>query len=145
MDDFEDIQFRFAALSDIDELISFWSINSENANRPIDTRELVMQLIEKDSEALTVAIKESRIIGTVIAGWDGWRGSIYRLTVENSARRSGLGTQLMTLAEQRLMRLGAQWVSAMVLDSNHEAHPFYSSLNYTKQVEWHRWIKDLPI
>ena len=41
-----------------------------------------------------VAESDQQIVGTVIAGWDGWRGSIYRLVVAPSHRRAGLGRRL---------------------------------------------------
>ena len=39
------------------------------------------RLLETSADALLVAQVEGRVAGTVIAGWDGWRGSLYRLAV----------------------------------------------------------------
>src|ERR1035437_2211903 len=118
MEELVDFDFRNARSDDIDKLISFWLSNSETSNRPMDTHELVRQLIDRDPEALILATNGERIMGTVIAGWDGWRGSIYRLAVDSSIRRAGLGAQLMKLAEGRLKSLGAPRVGATVLESN---------------------------
>ena len=38
-----------------------------------------------------VAESSGQIAGSVIAGWDGWRGSVYRLAVAPAHRRSGSG------------------------------------------------------
>jgi len=143
MVDISKFDFRCATVNDIDLLINFWAESGENANRPIDYRDLVKQLIDRDPEALIMATKDQQIKGTVIAGWDGWRGSIYRLAVDSSARRSGLGTHLLKLAEQRLSYLGAQRVGAQILESNQDAHSFYPVRGYLKQEEWRRWVKDL--
>jgi ribosomal protein S18 acetylase RimI-like enzyme len=141
--DTSDFDYRFATESDVDSLIAFWSTNGENAGRPVDSSDLVRQLIARDPKALIVAPKDQQIKGTVIAGWDGWRGSIYRLAVEDSARRNGLGRHLMKLAELRLAGFGAERVGAMVLEPNQLAHSFYSKLEYSKQDEWRRWVKEL--
>lgn len=42
---------------------------------PDDADAVVLVL---DQDALLVAARDGRIIGTLIAGWDGWRGSIAR-------------------------------------------------------------------
>jgi hypothetical protein len=39
------------------------------------------RLLETSGDALLVAQVEGRLAGTIIAGWDGWRGSLYRLAV----------------------------------------------------------------
>ena len=143
MKDPSDFEFRSASIEDVDYLIKFWLENSETANRPTDTPELIEQLILRDPEALIVATYDDRIVGSVIAGWDGWRGSIYRIAIDGSARRMGLGKELIERAEQRLKRLGAERILAMVLESNSPSHAFYTSLGYEKQGEWRRWAKKL--
>lgn len=143
MNDLSDFEFRTATIEDVDYLIQFWLENSETANRPTDTPELIEQLILRDPEALIVATKNDRIVGTVIAGWDGWRGSIYRIAIDSSVRRMGLGKALIGMAERRLRSLGSQRILAMVLESNEPSHAFYSSMGYERQGEWRRWMKNL--
>ena len=46
-------------------------------------------LLERDPGALLVAEASGRIVGTVIAAWDGWRGSVYRIVVAPEHRRDG--------------------------------------------------------
>lgn len=46
-------------------------------------------------------------MGSVIAGWDGRRGSLYRLAVAPDYRRQGLGRRLLDVAEGRLASSGA--------------------------------------
>ena len=129
--------------SQIQEALDFWKIHAENHSRPFDSADLVSQLIERDPDALILAIHEGKIVGTVIAGWDGWRGSIYRLAVDGNLKGQGLGRQLMEKAEERLKTLGATRVNAVVNEENLAAHSFYQRLGYSKQLEWARWIKDL--
>ena len=128
--------------SQIEEVLDFWKIHAENHSRPFDSAGLVIQLIERDPDAIILAINEGKIVGTVIVGWDGWRGSIYRLAVDGNLKGQGLGRQLMEKAEERLKALGATRVNAVVYEENSAAHSFYQRLGYSKQLEWARWIKD---
>jgi hypothetical protein len=44
-------------------------------------------LLSRDPEALLIARGGGEVIGSLIVGWDGWRGSFYRLAVHQSWRR----------------------------------------------------------
>jgi ribosomal protein S18 acetylase RimI-like enzyme len=58
--------------------------------------------------ALLVAVAGGGVVGTVIAGWDGWRGNIYRLAVHPNHRRRGTGRALAAAADDVLAALGAR-------------------------------------
>ncbi|MFZ8477703.1 hypothetical protein ACO1MN_15690, partial [Staphylococcus aureus] len=65
-----------ATLADIDALLAFWAIAGENDARPSDSAPVVEALLCRDPEAVLVVQSEGRIVGTVIAGWDGWRAHL---------------------------------------------------------------------
>ena len=81
------------------------------------------------------------IVGTVIAGYDGWRAHVYRLAVAPDQRRRGIGRELMRRAEARLASLGATRFDAMVLEHNGLGRTLWSSLGYTEQFDWRRWVR----
>lgn len=56
---------------------------------PTDDGGSLEGLRRRDEGALIVAEIEGEVIGAVIAAWDGWRGSLYRLTVHPERRRRG--------------------------------------------------------
>jgi GNAT superfamily N-acetyltransferase len=73
-------------------------------------------LVTRDPEALILAVEEGEIVGTIIAGWDGWRCHLYRLAVAPHRRRAGIGRRLIAAAEERLGRQRGTRADAMVLD-----------------------------
>src|SRR5206468_8839293 len=102
---------------------------------PTDTRVELEQLIAHQHDGLLVAVDDDVIVGSVIGGWDGWRGNIYRLAVAPEARRRGLARRLVDDAVRVLRARGARRFSALV--ERHEAHAvgFWDSLT---DAGWHR-------
>ena len=70
---------RAARLDDIDGVLAVWDVARSAAAVTPDTRESVTRVIERGT--LFVAEHERRIVGALVAGWDGWRGNMYRLAV----------------------------------------------------------------
>ena len=137
------VSLRSAGPGDVEAVLGFWRTAAENAARPADDRAAVEALLDRDPLALTLAEVDGRVVGTLVAGWDGWRCHLYRLAVAPEQRRRGVGRLLVRAAEERFTALGARRVDAMVLDSNDDAHSTWRALGYAPQQEWSRWVKPL--
>ena len=87
-----------------------------------------------------MAADEGVLVGSVIAGWDGWRAHLYRLAVRPDRRRQGIGVALLAAAEERLRALGARRIDAMVLDRNELGQRLWSARDHRRQDEWSRWV-----
>nr|WP_062338682.1 GNAT family N-acetyltransferase [Herbidospora sakaeratensis] len=131
---------RPATPADVDAILEFWVAAAEGTDRRDDPAK-VHALIERDPEALLVYELDGAVVGTVIAGWDGWRAHLYRLAVAPQARRRGLARQLIAAAEERFKALGAFRVDAMVLHDNTDAHPAWAATGYVMQEQWGRWVR----
>jgi ribosomal protein S18 acetylase RimI-like enzyme len=84
------------------------------------------------------------IVGSVIAGWDGWRGSLYRLAVSPEHRRLGIGSALVKEGERRLRRRGATRLTAIVVvDDDVNAMAFWHATGLTRQTHGARFVGDL--
>jgi hypothetical protein len=71
---------RTGRLSDAGAVLLLWAEADAEPTRTDDVASL-QRLIVHDPAALIVAEEDGRLVGSVIAGWDGWRGSVYRLVV----------------------------------------------------------------
>jgi hypothetical protein len=80
-----------ASAADVDGILALWQQAAENDSRPPDTAEAVLALLSRDPEAVILADHDDALIGSIIAGWDGWRYHLYRLAV-----RPGVATGKMT-------------------------------------------------
>jgi ribosomal protein S18 acetylase RimI-like enzyme len=136
-------ELRAASVTDADDLLELWRAAAENDGRPADTRTAVLALIERDPAALIVAEHDGALIGSVIAGWDGWRYHLYRLAVRPDWRRKGIASALLDAAEARFAKLGATRADAMVLAGNDLGQRLWLARGYRQQDDWRRWVREL--
>jgi ribosomal protein S18 acetylase RimI-like enzyme len=137
---------RTATAEDLPALLAFWLTAAENTSRPQDSTAAVANLLTRDPQALILAVDptDGQIIGSVIAGFDGWRCHLYRLAVAPDRRRQGIATTLLGHAEARFRALGGTRSDAMVLDDNVAAQSAWWARGYRVQEEWSRWVRPLP-
>lgn len=77
-----------------------------------------------------VAREDGRVIGSIVAGYDGYRGHINRVAVLESHRRKGVGALLVRAAEARLSALGCTKINLQIRAANHAVASFYRGLGY---------------
>lgn len=105
-----DLQIRTAVLADAENVLAFWKEAAEGTSITDDVNG-VTRLINRDPEALILAESDGVLVGSVIAGWDGWRASLYRLAVLPARRRQGVASALLEAAEQRFAEVGGDAVT----------------------------------
>ena len=133
---------RSATSADIDAVLELWREVVEHASLE-DRAEDVHRLLARDAEALLVAEDEDGIVGTLIVGWDGWRGNLYRLAVAPRARRKGIAAALVAEGERRLAALGCRRVSALVIGTEDVAQAFWSSAGYVHDPSVNRFVRNI--
>src|SRR5262245_32142841 len=87
---------------------------------PTDRLKELERLVQTHGDGFLVALQGNTVVGSVIAGWDGWRGNIYRLAVAPEARRRRLAQRLVREAALVMRSKSARRQSALV--ERHEAH-----------------------
>jgi ribosomal protein S18 acetylase RimI-like enzyme len=78
-----------------------------------------------------VAVENSAIVGTIMAGYDGHRGWLYSVAVDPAKRLSGLGSSLVIHAEKALADLGCMKINLQLLATNEATAAFYKSIGYS--------------
>lgn len=102
-----------------------------------------VNLIGEPAALLLVATVDSQIVGSVIGGWDGWRGNIYRLAVTPEFRRKGIARRLVAEISRELFAKGATRLSALVEHDHQWAIDFWDSvsdLGYERDPKFARYI-----
>jgi ribosomal protein S18 acetylase RimI-like enzyme len=134
------MRIRHARYADIDAILELWR-EAEAAPSVTDDASSIEWLIHRDRAAFFVAEDEGRVVGTLIAGFDGWRGHMYRMAVDPAVRRRGIATALVAEAEEHLKAIGCKRISAMVLTEEAHANEFWAAVGYELQPEISRYTK----
>ena len=133
---------RPACADEAAAVLAFWAAAAEGTSISDDLSG-VRTLIERDPDALLLAVDGERIVGTVVAGFDGWRCHLYRLAVAQDRRREGIGRALLDAAHRRFEALGGRRADAMVLERNETGRAAWSAAGYLREGHWRRWVRPL--
>ena len=130
---------RSAIEEDIQAVLDLWAA-AGSLPTVTDSRDGLARLLATDSQALLVAECDGVLAGSLIAAWDGWRGSFYRLAVSPEHRRKGLATMLLREGERCLRERGAVRLTAIVADDETGAMGFWRSAGYERQQHRARFV-----
>lgn len=139
----EEITLRRGRREDVPEVLELWAFaRSEHASTP-DRPGDVERLVDGSPAALLVAEAAGQIVGAVVAAWDGWRGNIYRLAVDDRHRRAGIGLRLTRAAEDYLRSCGAGRITALVAYDDIAAGSFWDAAGYPQDQEIGRRVRNI--
>jgi N-acetylglutamate synthase len=94
-------------IADYDEVLKLWRRTEGVGLNESDTREAIAAFLRRNPRMSLVAVQAGRIIGAILCGHDGRRGSLHHLAVARRYRRQGLGRQLV---EACLAKLWAEHI-----------------------------------
>ena len=77
--------------------------------------------------------EDGEVTGTVMCGYDGHRGWIYSLAVRPDLQRRGIGTALMSYAEQRLEEIGCMKINLQIMEGNEKVQSFYAAIGFSTE------------
>jgi ribosomal protein S18 acetylase RimI-like enzyme len=137
------IRVRRAARRDVPAVLALWDEARSEHAVSADRAEEVERLVEGSPAALLVAEHEGEVVGALIAGWDGWRGSMYRLAVRERCRRQGIGVTLTRAGEEYLRGRGARRVTALVAFEDEAAGSFWDAAGYPVDPVIGRRVRNL--
>ena len=134
---------RPARDDDIPAVLELWGEARSAAAVTPDSREAVELLLAAAPDGLLVAESDGRIVGVLVAAWDGWRGNMYRLAVLPAYRRRGIARRLVEEGHARLRAKGARRVTALVGSDENEAKALWRALGYELDEHIARFVKNL--
>ena len=114
---------------DVPQVLALWA-TSGASNTPTDTVEDVERAVSEPGLEFLVAEADGHVVGTIMGGFDGWRGAISRLAVVESHRRQGIGRALLDEAMVRFADNGVKVVSALVEKDHPWAMAYWESTGF---------------
>lgn len=119
---------------DTDAVIALWQQafpEYRDATKPQRNPRLsIANKLATQPELFFVAVLGERVVGTVMGGYDGHRGWLYSLAVDESLRRHGIGSRLVAHVEAALTALGCPKLNLQVLSAKNDVRAFYEALGY---------------
>ena len=126
--EYEIIEFGEEHRNDVGHLWEICGLTRpwNDPNRDIDRK-----LADRTGK-LFILKEGDRVIGSVMVGYDGHRGSVNYLAVHPDSQKKQLGRMLMKHSEDYLLALGCPKLNLMVRTSNLPVIEFYERLEYQK-------------
>ena len=114
---------------DTDDVVALWT--ASGLVRPWnDPRADIRRKLTVQPELFLVAVEGPDLLGTVMGGYDGHRGSVYYLAVDPAHQREGIGRALLSEIERLLADLGCPKLNLLVRSDNLGVLGFYRGLGY---------------
>jgi ribosomal protein S18 acetylase RimI-like enzyme len=134
-------EFQFP--TDYSQIITLWQNAGPGIHlRRSDESEEIAKKIQRDPDLFLVAEIDGLIIGSVLGGFDGRRGMVYHLAINDTYRKKGVGTVLMNELESRMKQKGCIRSYLLVTRDNMDAIHFYESQGW-EQMDLLTYGKDL--
>ena len=135
----ENIQIRTMTVEDYENVSSLWMTIKGFGIRSIDdSKEGVERFIKRNPTTSVVAEGDGKIVGAILCGHDGRRGTLYHVCVHENYRRRGVGKAMVVFCMEALKKEHINKVSLIAFKSNqignsfwhHESWDFREDLNY---------------
>jgi ribosomal protein S18 acetylase RimI-like enzyme len=141
---------RSAKPEDALSILELWQLAGSFPTRT-DNEESIRSLIAHDPEAVLVAEEGAKLTGSLVAAFDGWRGTLFRLAVLPAYRRRGLGQALVAEGERRLRERGAARIrergaariNLYAIKAETSAIGFWNAVDYEPDDRCQRFVKNL--
>jgi ribosomal protein S18 acetylase RimI-like enzyme len=133
--------FRRASPADADAILTLWK--AAGATESVtDTVGDIRHISAREYVVFILAIENEKVVGSVIAAFDGWRGNMYRLATHPDYRRIGIARSMVREAEKVFDEWGVKRTSAIVEKDHPWAVHFWQDVGYVLDERMSRYVRD---
>ena len=125
------IEIRAYRESDQDDVVNLWR-ECELVKPWNDPAKDIRRKLDVQRDLFLVGLLDGKLVGTVIAGYEGHRGWINYLAVSKECREMGFGRLMIDEVEERLRAMGCPKINLQIRSSNVDVIRFYQSLGYSE-------------
>lgn len=112
------------------QVIDIWSTIFRYSDKRNDPALIIDKKLAVDDNLFFIAVENNKVVGTIMAGYDGHRGWIYSMAVLPEKRKANVGTLLLHHAENELKKLGCFKINLQIHDHNENVKEFYLKNGY---------------
>ena len=124
--------FRKFKRRDSREVIELWNLCKLLVPWNDPKKDIFRKLLVKDN-LFIIGENNKKIIASAMGGYDGHRGYIYYLAVLPEFQKKGVGSNILRLVEEELLKLGCPKINLFVRNNNLNIKTFYKKNIYESQ------------
>jgi ribosomal protein S18 acetylase RimI-like enzyme len=119
--------------SDLEQVLLLRRIVFDSrVSKNVINKEILMNYLKRNPEVSSVACTlEGKIIGVLLCGYDGIRGFIYHITVDNEYRIKGIGKMMVNRSLSELKKVGINTGFIFAKSSTLDSEEFWNSIGWT--------------
>ena len=127
-------RYRLMSIIDYEEVYNLWlSCSGMGLNDIDDSKKGIERYLQRNPTTCFVALNHDQIVGAILAGHDGRRGTINHTAVLSDYRNQGIGAQLVQSALEALKQEGISKVNLVVFAHNKAGNRFWHDLGFTSR------------
>ncbi|MCL2574338.1 MAG: GNAT family N-acetyltransferase [Defluviitaleaceae bacterium] len=125
-------EIRVMTINDYSEVHALWSKTSGvGLNEMDDSKSGIAKYLARNPLTCFVAEMSGEIVGAVLGGHDGRRGTICHLAVAHDQRGQGIGTALVDATIATLKHEGIRKIWLVVMNDNMQGNDFWEKQGFT--------------
>lgn len=127
---------RVMTIEDYEEVFALWmKIKGFGIRSVDDSREGIDRFLKRNPSTSIVAVKDGKIVGSILCGHDGRRGCLYHVCVDPEYRMHGIGRGMVVKAMEALKEEGINKVCLIAFTENDIGNAFWNEIGWTKRED----------
>ncbi len=128
----KNIKIRVMKEADFEEVHALWmTIHGFGIRTIDDSKEGVVRFLRRNPTTSAVAVCDGKIVGAILCGHDGRRGTFYHVCVEEGYRKHGIGKAMAVFCMKALQNEQINKVSLIAFRNNEVGNHFWKSVGWT--------------
>ncbi len=128
----KEINYRLFSDKDKQFVLELWKTCNLIVSWNDPEKDILRKLSVRDDLFILAEINK-KIIATAMGGYDGHRGYIYYLAVLPEFQKKGVGSKILSVVENKLLKIGCPKINLFVRNTNMQVKSFYKKNQYTFQ------------
>ena len=127
-----DYTLRIMRIEDYNDVYALWNtIHGIGLRSLDDSEEGIARFLERNPSTSVVAEADGKIVGAILCGHDGRRGSLYHVCVHEDYRKHGIGKAMAVFCMKALQAERINKVSLIAFRRNEIGNAFWKSVGWT--------------
>ncbi len=132
---------RQFTMKDYDEVFELWKKTPGVGLRSLDdSKEGIEQFLRRNPTTSFVAEEDGHIVGVILGGHDGRRGTVYHACVEEAYRRRNIAKEMTACLIEAMAKENITRVALLCFQNNEAGSRFWEAYGFMKREDLNYYI-----